>query len=268
MHSPPPEAKPRILVPLAHAAAAPLLGRAAAKLAERLDAEIILLHVVDVPLLTQIEQAARRKDEAAPLFELARASIPATTPIRTEVRLGHLVGLEIRNAARELKADVMLVGWRREFPLKSLVVGTLRPVLGRPPCDVLILDLDRKDALESVMPLPIPNAGEIGLQIIASAAAAHATGILIHEPASRSRAEASQRRERIRALAARMGEWVPEMAVDVVVEAFALPLHRLVERAGRVFLVLVSPLSPRSAPRVRARARDRRARPLVMLVGG
>lgn len=268
MQPPQPAAKPRILVPLAHAVAAPLLGKAAARLASRLDAEIILLHVVDVPLLTPVEHAARRKDEAAPLFELARASIPATTPVRTEARLAHLVGAEIRNAARELKADVMLVGWRREFSLKSLVVGTLQPVLARPPCDVLLLDLDREDALDGVVPLPKPSSGEIGLQVLASAAAAHATGILIHEPPARSPIEAAQRRERIRGLAEKARGWTPQVAVDVVVEAVSLPLHRIVERAGGVFLILVAPLSAASAPRVRADARAARTRPLVALVGG
>lgn len=268
MHPPHPATKPRILVPLAHAASAPLLGRAARMLAERLDAEIVLLHVVDVPLFTPLEQAARRKEEASPLFDLARASIPSSTPVRTEVRLARLVGAEIRNAARDLKADVMLVGWRREFSLRSLVIGTLQPVLARPPCDVLLLDLDRDDALDGVVPLAQAQPGEIGLRLVASVAAARATGILIHEPTPRSPAEAAQRRARVHEIAQNARRWAPGATVEVVVESVARPLHRVVERAGRVFLILVAPLGPGPAPRVRPDAREARTRPLVLLVAG
>lgn len=257
---------PRILVPLAHRLAVPRLARAAAKLAQLTGGEIVLLHVVDVPMLATLDDP-RAKAEAAPLFALARAEIPASVPVRAEVRLAHLVGAEIRQAALDLKADVLIAGWREAFSLRNLVRGTLEPVLQRPPCDVLLADLDREDALDRIVELPGSSHDEIGARVVTAAARDNATGILLHDREPKTRAERAKMDARVARFEAFVRVRAPTVPVRLLVEATRRPLHVLAAKTARAFLILVAPGVHDEAPRVQPRPLARLERPLVAIVG-
>lgn len=257
--------KPRILVPLAHEIAVPRLVRAAAKIASLTNGELVLLHVVPTPMMTPADPNAAAR-ESQPLFDLAHANLPAGARVRTEVRLASHVGAEIRRAASELKADLMVVGWRESFSLKDLVQGTLEPVLQRPPCDVLIADLDEENTLERIVELPGHAQDELGVRILAAAAEANATGILLHDREPRTRAELTlmtTRHARVRDFAAR---GTPHVRVSLLAEARRRPLHLVATRAVRAFLILIAPGDLR-APTVHPRPLARLERPLVVLAG-
>jgi len=258
------KATPRILVPLAHPIAVPELARAALRLATLTKGELVFLHVVNVPMNRPLADA--ETSEAGDLFDIARANLPAGTKIRTETRASHLVADEIRRAAIELRADLMLVGWREAFTLKSLVQGTLQPVLEKPPCDVLLADLDVEDALTRIVELPGSTADSIGVRVLAAAAEANASGILLHdrEPKTRAaRAHLHAQHERITKFVARH---VPGVEVRTLLEATRRPLSVVAKNAVRAFLILVSP-APRARPRVQPAPLARFQRPLVALAG-
>ncbi|GEM_PF-5376157 len=260
-----PHPAPRILVPLAHHLAVPRLCRAAAKIADLTGGEIVLLHVVNVPLLSSLENADTKR-EALPLFELARASLPSGVRVRTEVRLAHLVGAEIRQAALDLKADLVLVGWREAFSLKSLVQGTLEPVLQRPPCDVLIADLDEEDTLQRIATLPGTDEDEIGARILTAAAETNATGILLHDRTPKTRAEREQMTARHGRLLGFVRFHAPRVLVRVLLEKTRRPLHALARGTAHALLILVAPAT-REEPRVQPRPLARIERPLVAIAG-
>lgn len=260
--------KPRILVPLANIVAVPQLAKAAWALAQTMDADVHFVHVVSVPISRRLDEAEDLKREAEPLFAAVRASLPPDAVVRTEVRLGRLVGAEIRACAIESKASLMLVGWRKGFTLRSLVAGTLRPILGRPPCDVLVVDLDREDALRRLVPVVAGDDSDIGLRIVGAVTAARAASVLVHDRRARVPSELKLRAERIRSLVARLAELSPQLSVDVSLDAVAAPIHRLVERAGQALMILVTPFGQARGARVRPAPGARFERPLVVLVRG
>lgn len=256
------KAAPRILVPLAHPVAVPELARAARKLASLTGGELVLVHVVNVPMSQALATADDR--EAARLFDLARSSLPPDVKLRTESRVSHLVADELRKAALDLKADLILVGWREAFTLRSLVQGTLQPILEKPPCDVLIADLDVEDALARIAHLPGSSADTIGVRVLAAAAEANASSILLHDREPRTRAERvllAQQHERVTKFVAKHA---PAVDVRTILEATKRPLSAVAKSAVRAFLILVSP-PPRPRPSVQPTPLARLRRPLIAL---
>lgn len=256
-------ATPRILVPLANAESVPQLARAASLLADRLHAEIHLLHVVDAPLMPAHDSRSARLRDAELLFEAARAVVPSRIAVRTHVRVGPVVGHEIRTVARETRSAVVLVGWRPGFSLRTLVVGALQPVLHRPPCDVLVLDLEQRGVLERIVTVPSGDADSVGLRIVAAVASASSSGVLLQEPAVPSLGDCDEVRPS--PIQRRLAQWAPTLRIEVLRAPVGVPLHRIVQATSRALLVLVTPFGADRRPRVRGRHRG--VAPRVVIVG-
>lgn len=114
----------------------------ATTLAKQLKAEMLLLHVFGgVPGELKILEAAYmdtsfREEAQKKLAEWQAQAASAVAPVKTVFREGKAVEREINEAARECKADLIVVGRqaRESFFLKN----TARKVLLQAPCPVLV----------------------------------------------------------------------------------------------------------------------------------
>jgi len=78
-------------------------------------------------------------------------------PVTVEVRAGSDAGRVILGAARELDADLLLLGWSGEAGSRRYLLGsTLDPVTRYAPCDIAVL---RADELDQVRRVLIPAEG-------------------------------------------------------------------------------------------------------------
>ena len=119
------------------------IGQRAAELAQRLGAEIELLHVIEFlpvePMAETLMASVRIEDE---LLERAQARLAALAtelalpgaPCRVE---SGSVKTEIVRVARERQADLIILGSRERHGLSILVNFTEDAVLHAAPCDVL-----------------------------------------------------------------------------------------------------------------------------------
>lgn len=121
--------------------------RYAVGLAETFDADLKLLHVVELPFLPsyslagvpdlslpvdQIEESARQKVQE--LLDKCRETHAKT---EGEVRTGSAF-LEIINFARETDADLIVVGTHGRTGLRHMIIGSVaEKVVRKAPCPVL-----------------------------------------------------------------------------------------------------------------------------------
>lgn len=112
-------------------------------LAERLDAKVMLVHVVEPrPIAPGYELArlAERvlREQAEALLLGARLSFPLRVEVETTLRDGIFPASEILAVAKEWKADVIVMGTRGRGQLAQLVLGsTADAVMRRSPCPVV-----------------------------------------------------------------------------------------------------------------------------------
>jgi nucleotide-binding universal stress UspA family protein len=139
----------KILLPTDGLEEAALAARTAVDLAERSGAELHLVHAwTDVPtarleayVTTQLEQEGRRVlDEEAQRIEDAGGTL-----MQTHLREGRTEE-EIVDLAKELRADLVVVGSRGLGPVKCLAVGSAyEGVVKLTPCPVLVMRNGEKE---------------------------------------------------------------------------------------------------------------------------
>jgi len=121
--------------------------RYAVHLAKAFGSELKLLHVVELPFLPsyslagvpdlsipveEIEQAAREKTQ-----ELVNRCRAAYQNVEGEIRTGTAF-VEIIGSAREMKADLIVVGTHGRTGLRHLIIGSVaEKVVRKAPCPVL-----------------------------------------------------------------------------------------------------------------------------------
>ena len=139
----------RILVPIDFSDCSMAALRYAASLAKQLDASLILLHVID-SLVAPLEMeyvhlnikdfnAEREKHAKDKLAALARSEIDPTLPTVPVLRHGP-PWEQIKDTARERKADLIIVGTHGHTGLKHLVLGsTAEKVVRLAGCPVLVV---------------------------------------------------------------------------------------------------------------------------------
>ncbi|HYE58627.1 MAG TPA: universal stress protein, partial [Rhodothermales bacterium] len=135
------------------------LTDAAARFAERLDAELLVLHVipplVGTPLLPEtglgLDPASYVPFDAETRREIVQADTAAldrfvaerfTRPVQTVLREGDPATAIVEDA-RAMGADVILLGHHRHGLLERLLTGSVaRRVLEHAPCPVLVVPLE------------------------------------------------------------------------------------------------------------------------------
>ncbi len=137
----------RILVPIDFSKTSLQALRQAASFGERFSATVILLHVVEkapfmsdmanVPLAMSDKALAERA--AVELDLLAKRELAPETPFETKVKSGKSYK-EINDAAKSLKADLIIISTHGHTGLKHTLMGsTAERVVRHAPCPVLVV---------------------------------------------------------------------------------------------------------------------------------
>ena len=125
----------RVLLPVANPEHVEQLASLAAVLAQANDGQVLALHIQSDPsAIEPIPPVLKRAEQI-----VAEAGVP----VRAIVKVARDAVSGILETAREIKADVVVMGWRpsQQMPdtRERLLGSTLDPLLADPPCDVLIL---------------------------------------------------------------------------------------------------------------------------------
>lgn len=168
----------RLLVPVANPETADRLLDTAIDVARDRDLEVLVLHVVVVPVQLSLEQARRSLDveegESTVEYAVERArdhDVSATG----RVRFGRGVARSILNVVDEENVETILLGWRGRPRRRDVVLGSyIDDVLANASCDVLVKRIDREgDEVSSVL---VPVAGGPHTEYAAEIAGAVARG--------------------------------------------------------------------------------------------
>ncbi|HTI68945.1 MAG TPA: universal stress protein [Candidatus Limnocylindria bacterium] len=133
------------LVPIDFSAASIQALRLAVGLAEKENAHLILLNVVEeVPSFRNLDAAAQQREwhqqHAARLLEIAGRECGERLKVQTLVRDGNPIH-EIERAAAEQHADLIVVGQHRRHGLRRFFHGhTANGVTSRAKCPVVVLN--------------------------------------------------------------------------------------------------------------------------------
>jgi nucleotide-binding universal stress UspA family protein len=136
----------RILVAVDNSLPAKQATDKGVQLARRLGAEILLLHVIDLPedytdapsgLMRQALLQAKHKGRQ--LLSFFRARIPSTLPCRSLLRVGKSAEMILATAA-EQQADMIVLGTHGRSGMSRLLLGsTAEAVLRQATCPVLTI---------------------------------------------------------------------------------------------------------------------------------
>ena len=125
----------RVLLPVANLEHVEQLASLAAALAQANEGQVLALHIQSDPsAVEQIPPVLRRAEQI-----VAEAGIP----VRAIVKVARDAVSGILQTAREIEADVIVMGWRPSLrpprTRERLLGSTLDPLLADPLCDILIL---------------------------------------------------------------------------------------------------------------------------------
>ncbi len=146
----------KILVPVANPLFADKMSKLASIIARARDGEVIFLKVLSVPEQTPLSAVIDYVDDAKAFLSdlISKCEVPAGGI----VKIGHSVSEAIINAVEDVKADLLIMGWRGRTFRKDFVLGsTIDPVLMRAKCDVIVVRFDPK--WEKVEKILISTAG-------------------------------------------------------------------------------------------------------------
>ncbi len=130
-----------ILVPLSNPATAKGLVSIAIAIAKRRDAEILLLHVIEVEQGMPLRAGLEQGKEVVPLLDEARAQVEkAGIPVRSIVEVAHRISQGILGTAIEEEANFIILGRaKHQTFLDRLNASVIDTVLDKAPCEVAIL---------------------------------------------------------------------------------------------------------------------------------
>lgn len=135
--------KPKVMVAVSDAASVESLVTLACQLSQSMDAELTVLHVVEVPLLTPLEVADETIDHAGKEL-LTQAQLVAerySEPISTELLRAREVGEAIVGVAKEQGVELLVMGHHKphSHPISETIwTGTVRYVTHHAPCRVIV----------------------------------------------------------------------------------------------------------------------------------
>ncbi|MBN1426443.1 amino acid permease, partial [Candidatus Fermentibacteria bacterium] len=130
----------RIVVPVANPKDALGLEHATYKICQAKNGQIELLHIVPVPKLIPLSNAARYMREGKGAIEEMMLYLDASFSVSTTILYCRSVARAIVSRVRERHADLLILGWHgtrrgRLFRLGS----TLDPIIESAPCSVVIM---------------------------------------------------------------------------------------------------------------------------------
>jgi basic amino acid/polyamine antiporter, APA family len=154
-----------ILVPLSKPSSARGLLEIAVAIAKKHNAEILLLHVIEVDQGLPLQAGVDEGKRALPLLEEAQATVERQgIPARSIVQVAHRISQGILETAIEEEANFIILG-REQHPtfLDRINASIIDTVLDRAPCEVAVLHGDLTPGkIKSVM---IPFSENIHTQL-------------------------------------------------------------------------------------------------------
>jgi len=157
----------RVMVPLANPEHEHDLIELASAIAKQRGGTVDAVHVVTVPDQTSLEYAADHVEEFEEGYHdvLDRAREDAETfgvEVETHTILSHRAFEEVFDAAREHRADLVVMGWGPELHGPGRVEGELDELAGDVPCDFLVLKDRGFDPSRILVPTAGGPASEFG----------------------------------------------------------------------------------------------------------
>ena len=130
-----------ILVPLANPESAESLLRIALAIAQRNNAEIVLLHVVEVDQGVPLQAAVDEGKSRATFLNEAKAQVEtAGIPVRAIVEVAHRISQGILDTALEEQANFIILGrGKRSDFMERVFSSVVDTILDEAPCEVAIL---------------------------------------------------------------------------------------------------------------------------------
>ncbi|OTF04365.1 universal stress protein [Halorubrum sp. SD612] len=170
--------RPTVMVALSNPRTEGALVALAGALAAHRGGRVLAVHVVTVPDQTSLEEAAgnreRLDESSAELLSAAVADAAAfDAPVETKTVLSHRGIEEVFDAARRNDADAVVMGYGGARFAGGRVEGSLDEIARDLPCDFLVLDGQRLDASDVL----VPTAGGPSSDLSAEVALALRAGV-------------------------------------------------------------------------------------------
>lgn len=136
-------AKTKVMVAIRNATSVQSLMTLACQLSQGTDADLAVLHVVLVPLLTPLEIQDETIDQAGKevLAQAKRLAEKFSQPVSTELLRAREAGEAIVGVAKEQGVDLLVVGHHKRYPhtlSETLLGGVVRYVAHHAPCRVIV----------------------------------------------------------------------------------------------------------------------------------
>jgi chloride channel protein, CIC family len=135
--------KPKVMVAINNAGTIESLVTLACQLMLGMDADLTVLHVVEVPLVTPLDAREDSIDQRGKELLALAQSVAANfkRPLATELMRAREVGEAIVGVARERGADILVMGHHRPHHHTlgdTLMGGTVQYVAHHAPCRVIV----------------------------------------------------------------------------------------------------------------------------------
>jgi amino acid transporter/nucleotide-binding universal stress UspA family protein len=147
-----------VLIPVANATQARLLGILGSAVARDRGGEVFALHVVRVPRQLGITDGRFFLRQGKPILEtVIEEARQRDAPVHTMIRLGRTVPNAIWETARERGTDLMMLEWPGYTETPSAAFGSVIDLVAKnPPCDLAVVRFRKREAPRSIL---VPTAG-------------------------------------------------------------------------------------------------------------
>jgi nucleotide-binding universal stress UspA family protein len=163
-----------LLLPVASAANVRALARLAASLAYEQNGEVFALHVIRVPQQLSLRDGRTFLKHSRPLLEEAIAiGQNFDVPVRTQLRLGRDVVQSIMSAARERRANLIMLGWPGTTESSGPAFGSIIDLVSKnPPTDLVVVRIVQQSLPSRILVPVVGNSNsQLALEIARSQAA-------------------------------------------------------------------------------------------------
>jgi amino acid transporter/nucleotide-binding universal stress UspA family protein len=164
-----------VLVPVSNMEQARMLGFIGSVLAQAARGEVLALHVIQVPPQLTLGEGRHMLKEGRPfLEEVIRQAKQREVAVHTILRLGRNVAEAVRKTAIENASDVIVLGWPGYTDTSGRLFGSVAdPIVDDPPADVVVVRYRKQRPLRSLL---VPVAGGPNSRRAAKIAVAMARG--------------------------------------------------------------------------------------------
>ncbi len=147
-----------VLIPVANATQARLLGILGSAVARDRGGEVFALHVVRVPRQLGITDGRFFLKQGKPILEtVIEEARRRDVPVHTMIRLGRTVANAIWGTARERGADLMMLGWPGYTETPEAAFGSVIDLVAKnPPCDLAVVRFRKRELPRCIL---VPTAG-------------------------------------------------------------------------------------------------------------